>query len=69
MECMGPTDTQCKLVGNQPGNFLPLNLGLIIDSFDGEEDLSQRMCVRYVELPLVCELSAILNQRGGNTVI
>jgi hypothetical protein len=40
MEYKKPTNTQSKLVGSQPGDFLSLNLRLIIDSLDGEEDLS-----------------------------
>jgi hypothetical protein len=58
-----------KLVWDEPSHQLIHHLGLVVDTFDREEGLSQRPCAHDVELPLGRQPRAVFDESRRNTAV
>jgi len=50
-----------KLVGDKPGNGLALDLSLVVNTLDGEKDLTKTARLHNVNLEFGCKALAVLN--------
>jgi hypothetical protein len=63
------THSLSELIWHDPCDSLIINLGLIIYSLDGEENLPKGFRLHNVELPFRSELGAVLDERGRNSIV
>lgn len=57
-----------ELIGSEPGDRLSGNLGLVVDSLDGNKHLPESTSLNDVVLKLCCKLLALVHLIGLRTV-
>lgn len=56
------TDTLCEGIGNEPGDCLVHDFGLVVDALDREKDLAETMGVHDIQLPFGSEARTVFNE-------